>query len=191
MGYLKQHWKHCCMPVVCDNYAFLTRAEWQSSQSFYGRLVEQYKALLIVRVVCPRSLTIKLAACLAPDLRGVQLLMSDTADHWFLQKLVFERHLGQERFIVNPDSVNTILLGVEVTNFLTIYVPGDACIPSVCILVVSARPHWCSVLAAESPGQHMDAWQTDQTTDPSSKNPQKPSTLVLWSSRCDHAEPVL
>ena len=75
-AYLQQYWEHGGMPVIGNNNTVLARAEWQRSQGFYGCLVEQHKALLVVRVVCTRSLPIQLAACLAPNLSGVQLLPS-------------------------------------------------------------------------------------------------------------------
>ena len=66
--YLEQDWEHGSVPVIGHNNTVLARAEGQGSQGFYGCLVEQHKALLVVRVVSTRPLAIQLAASLAPHL---------------------------------------------------------------------------------------------------------------------------
>lgn len=144
------------MPIIGNNHAILSRAEGQSSQSFYGSLVEQHKALLVVREISARSLAIQLAACLAPDLYVYSRAVVCTRCLWgYVDKLppvywyqcrqvsLYKGYLGKESFVVNPDTVNAVLLCVKVANFLTIDVPCHAGVPSISILIIPASLHWC------------------------------------------------
>ena len=137
------------MPIIGNNHTFLSRAERQSSQSFYSSLVEKHEALLVVRVVSAGSLAIQLAPCLAPDLYRYTLAVVctrcswDCMWHWCKQVCLYKGYLGKESFIINPDTVDAILLCVKVANFLTINVPCHAGVPSISVLVIPASFRSC------------------------------------------------
>ena len=73
----------------------------------------------------------------------------------------YKSYLGKESFVVNPDTVDAILLRVKVANFLTINAPRHTGVPSISILIIPARFHWCLLEAYTTDG--MTAYQV---TDP-------------------------